>query len=160
MKKKAFFIGLVLITGLFILSCTTTTSIIHDESVAPEQSSWVGTDNAGVIVGYNGIAVNWKARMGKTIQIPAGNTLLEWDIEGGNPLGNTIYKAKGALFLYNFQPQKKYYFIPTRLDDKYGFHVYSYDADQKLPMNMYKEEYHEGFHKFLYDEDQSKTVLD
>jgi len=77
----------LLIGVAFLVSCETTGSveIIHDLSVPVEQTALISCSGTATIVGYNGMAVNWTQPWakgpGKLIQIPAGNTTLEWNME-------------------------------------------------------------------------------
>jgi hypothetical protein len=125
MKKL---LALVCISCLLYLSCATNVvGIVHDSSVPLERSAQL-TFDGGEIIRYNGVAVDWKKKRGELIQIPAGNTLLEIDLNvnrshgsvvGYNPYGTPnrvvtteIYEGK-VLFSYNFQPNKHYllYFL-------------------------------------------------
>lgn len=71
-------------------------------------------------------------------QIPAGDTTLEIDVDAklsvsyiGNSSHTTVLRVKGALFRYNFQPMKEYYFDAAQKDDKYGLVVYAWDYGEK-----------------------------
>ena len=129
MKKKE-----LVLFGLcfFILSsCSSISKVTQtfDESVPIEKSSWISPLLAGDIIGYNGIPVSWKNKAFslQIIQIPAGDTLLEWNIEGGGYIGKNI------LFRFDFLPQKQYFFRPRQEDGVYGFNVYVYEFDEKIP---------------------------
>ena len=101
-----------------------------DESVPMENSSWICPRGGGEIIGYNGIPVSWKIPFFgavPVIQIPAGDTLLEWNIDNG------YYKGKNILFRFNFQPQKQYYFDAGKEDEAYGLYVFEWDCNEKLP---------------------------
>ena len=135
-----------------IISCAVTPKVkqIFDESIPLEKTTRISAGNAGEIIGYNGIVVSWKNEgsiVPTMIQIPAGDTLLEWNVQSRN--GNIIYSGKNLLFRFNFQAQKQYIFLASRVDGKEGFKVYVYDFEEKIPSNMYKDEYFVGHVQFL-----------
>jgi hypothetical protein len=143
--KRSF---LWVILPLLILSCTTSAGLIYDESIPLEKSTWIGTQNLGTVTGYNGITVNWKQETGaKMIQIPAGETLLEVDVNSA--IGNTRYTGKGFLFRYNFQPGKQYLFMAGRdkESDDLGFHIYAWDIGERI--GTYSEKNYDAFSPFL-----------
>jgi hypothetical protein len=118
-----------IILPLLVLSCTTSLGFVYDEAVPFEKSAWLSNASLGTITGYNGITVNWKQEMGaKMIQIPAGETLLEVDL---NSLGTT---GKGLLFQFDFQAGKQYCFIAGRdkETDDAGLRVYAWNMGEKL----------------------------
>ena len=128
MKKQIILISII---AILISSCATIepsiASIIYDESVPTEGTAMIAADQ-GTIIGYNGIDVNWKA--GKVIQIPSGDTLLEWNIVASD--GTTKVIGKGIQFHYNFQPQKFYKFWVPRNNEVWGFNVYAYEYGEKF----------------------------
>jgi len=161
MKKFLLFSGVLV---LLLFSCSTSVGIVFDNSIPIEQSAEICT-YAGIITGYNGIAVNWKPILSNTVQIPAGNTLFEFDINAA--YGNTIYKGNGVLFMYNFLPNKKYFLFFTRQYDEvdkketFGLNVYTFEIGEKIPGSMKKLETHlTAFVPFLGGQGNQKTVLD
>jgi hypothetical protein len=117
----------------------------------------------GTVTGYNGITVEWEPKTLKTIQIPAGDTLLEFDVNAA--YGSTIYKGKGMLFRYTFQPQKVYFLRFSRKyeDEKniYGLNVFTYDAGEKISGTTNDLEAHlTAFVPFLGAQGSQRTVLD
>jgi hypothetical protein len=73
------------------------------------------------------------------IQIPAGDTLLEWKYN------SYIY----VWFRYNFQPQKQYFFFLDQEEGKYGYRLYTYDFGEKVPGDPYRKDHLLGFVPFL-----------
>ena len=121
MKKKLILIGTVC---LLLLSCyTSKPTIIYDDSTPVKETAWIfiGGINRCSITGYNGIPVNWPEE--EMVQIPAGDTLLEWKFTGA-------YRGENIMFQYNFLPQKKYYFEVDRKDGKHGLIVYIFDFEE------------------------------
>ena len=126
----------------------------YDESIPVEKSAMV-FQNVGDIIVYNGINVNWKQyKMTRGVQIPAGDTLLEWNIQSNDILGKNI------LFRYNFQPNKQYTFwVCFRNEDHedenfsykiYGLQVFAYDFGHKITYSDFgNEKYLVGFVPFL-----------
>ena len=150
MHLKKFVIIFLVIAILFSCSVTPKVKQIYDESLLLEQTSRISAGNAGTIISYNGITVNWKNKnliLPDMIQIQAGDTLLEWNIE--SRWYDTVYTGKNILFRYNFQPMKQYLFIVGKNEDKWGFNIFAYDFDEKIPSNMYNEEHFVGFVSFL-----------
>jgi len=137
MKKLLITIG---IAALLAVSCVSSTAgTVYNDSVPPEQSSYI-TPTVGTVIGYNGITVHWKG-MSNMIQIPAGDTLLEWDIDFTD--GYIHYTGNGGLLTrYNFLPQKKYHFYVAMVDDKAGLRVYMYDYEEKIRPSMKDMETH------------------
>ena len=150
MKKLFLLIGVT-----FLVSCTTTfVKFVQDPSVPVEQSALISA-NAGTITGYNATAVNWtSSNWNRMIQIPAGNTILEWSIRGERVLitdstfSNTVYKGKNILFAYNFRPQKKYYFQLALKDEKYGLNVYAYNFDEEIKISTRYDFFRSHFEAF------------
>ena len=138
MRNKCF---LVIIACVLLAGCMNTKpSIIFDESVAPENTAWITTVLMGTITGFNGVEVNWgKYTSLKLIQIPAGDTLLEWDLDAYVILGTITYNYKGKdiLLRYNFLPDKKYTFQVVKEDQKedgrYGVNIYRWEKNEKIP---------------------------
>ena len=128
--KNLFILSSILI--VLILSCTALpkTGFAFDDSIPEEKTARLSTDGLGKIIGYNGITVNWETRGTKFLQIPAGNTLLEWDIY--TRVANTMYTGKNMKFQYNFLPQKNYIFMLRYSDGKYGLTVYEFDYEEKI----------------------------
>jgi hypothetical protein len=152
----------VIILPLLILSCVVTPSawLIYDESVPLEESAWIST-RMGTITGYNGITVKWKQVWGnKMVQIPAGDTLLEVDLD-------TEFKGTGLIFQYNFQAGKLYYLSVGwgKETNDIGIHVYTYDIGEKIsasPSDYFAHE--EAFTPFLNAEGNAgvggQTILE
>ena len=61
------------------------------------------------------------------IQIPAGDTLLEWNIKAETFAGS--YRGNGLLYRYSFEPEKQYFFYLAEVNGAYGLTVYAYDYD-------------------------------
>jgi len=164
--KKLFL--LICLAALLTASCVVTPNakIVYDESVAVEKTAWISPAGIGSIIGYNGIKVDWKFNPFSIsfIQIPAGNTLLEWDINASQ--GNTVYKASNILFSYNFLPGKQYLFTLGR-DPKanesgsLGLKVYMYNIGERV-VGGYREmeQHYYGFAPFLNVESRRKTILE
>jgi hypothetical protein len=122
--------------AVFFVSCMAAPSVktIFDESVPLENTAWLSTTFQGTIVEYNGIPVKWeKSSLNNMIQIPAGDTLLKWDINAGNLYVQWI--GKGILFQYSFQPRKQYIFLLDKKDGKDGFDIWRYDIGEKMSRN-------------------------
>jgi len=149
--------GILVLAGLSILlffSCKTTAGIVFDDSVPLEQSAQIFC-SIGTITGYNGIAVNWEQGSGKIVQIPAGDTLLEWNIS--TRYGNTNYSGKDMLLRYNFQPQKRYYFrFNPDSNGIYGVNIFTCDIGEMPNVNSA----HFEFVPFLNAQGNQKTVLE
>jgi len=167
-KKISIFLFFVMIVYLFS-SCALTPKVKgqFDESVPVESSAWLSTRNAGRIIGYNGIPVNWRAGIifgygTRMYQIPAGETLLEWNVSSELRGLQMRYSGKNAFIRFNFQPQKQYFFLigwdVVRVDDKlqrkFGFRIYAYDVGEKIPndrllIKLYSADHFVGFAPFL-----------
>jgi hypothetical protein len=166
MKKLLVITGMM---GLFFSCGTFATSvgIVFDDSIPAEQTAQFFTFNIGKVTEYNGIPVNWEPNVSsmKTVQIPAGDTVLVWDIRAGQ--GNIIYTGKNMVFRYNFQPQKKYFLMFRRVYDEnekneiYGLRVYTYEIDEKYGGTWDDVEAHfTEFVPFLNTQGSQKTVLE
>ena len=150
MKKKN--VGLYIFILVILLSCAITpkTTHVYDESIPLEQSALISAGNAGEIIGYNGVTVKWKNNslaVPSMIQILAGDTLLEWNITSTD--FNIRYEGKNILFRYNFQRKKQYLFLVNFEENVYGFRVYAYNFEEKIPSNIYNKEHFVGFVPFL-----------
>jgi len=134
MKKLLIMAGM---SALFLFSCVTSsgTGIVFDDSVAIEQSSQIVT-YSGTITGYNGISVKWKPTMSEVVQIPAGETLFEFEIRSS--LGNTIYSGSGWLLRYNYQPNKKYFLWFFVSGGLWGMNIYTFEIGEKIPNSTMK----------------------
>jgi hypothetical protein len=153
MKKQLLW---VIILPLLILSCTIAEGgaikgrTIYDESVPSEKTALINISVLGTVTGYNGITVNWKnSGRASNIQIPAGDTLLEVDVDA-TP-GFVHYTGKGMIFQYNFQPGK-YYLLRVGEDKTgdVGVHINSWSFGEK--MGLLSEENYEAFTPFLNEE--------
>jgi hypothetical protein len=157
---------LICITMLSLSSCLTPkANIIFDQSVEAEKSAWICPGNVGTITAYNEIEVNWKGL--KFIQIPAGNTLLEWEIHSN--IGNTIYSAENILFRYNFLPGKQYFLVFGRDPGEkepgagmLGIKLYVYDMGETIAgSDSAMEKHFDGFAPFLnISTGRRRTVLE
>jgi hypothetical protein len=168
LMKKQFF--LLYITALLLSSCAMApkVSIIYDESISVEKTAWIYPANIGTITGYNGIEVEWKTSRYSYdfIQIPSGNTLLEWELDAYQ--GNNIYKASNILFRYNFLPGKQYYFNvghnPQANEGEtgnLGLKVYMYDIGERSSTSVSDiEKHYYGFAPFLNIDTRRRTVLE
>jgi len=156
--------------ALLTASCIITpkTRVVYDESIAVEKTSWICPGNIGAIIGYNGIEVNWKfnALDFSFIQIPAGNTLLEWDVN--TTQGTMIFKGSNVLFRYNFLPGKQYLFLlgrdPNANDSEngsLGLMVYMYNIGERVD-GSYRgmEKHYYGFAPFLNVNTGRRTILE
>ncbi len=161
-------IVLSIVCMLFVLSCTISEKAVFDESVPIEDSAWISESNVGKIVGYNGISVDWDLGLAGTARIPAGDTLLEWNIKGPVLyLDQVVYGTivnlvgEGILFRFNFQPQMLYSFIITEVNDEYGLDVFAYGYEEKVSGGWKSmKEHWVGFTPFLNTGDNAgKTVL-
>jgi hypothetical protein len=126
---------------------------VFDESVPLEKSSWISPYNVGIILSYNGIPVNWTPFTSineklEFYQIPAGPAVLEWDIRYS--FDGAGYRANGALFPFNFLPEKQYYFTFRIIDRQPGLNVYVYDIGEKIVLgeSLYIKEKLFGFVPF------------
>jgi len=158
--KKLLILPIILVFLFFSCSTTTKVGIVFDDSIPIEKSSQIVT-YSGTITGYNGISVNWKPAMSNAVQIPAGDTLFEFDIR--STLGNTIYSGSGWLFRYNFPPNKMYFLWFNVENDLWGMNVYTYEIGEKIPVTTMKgmEPYLMAFVPFLNNKQgNQKTVLD
>ncbi len=133
---------------LFVLSCTISEKAVFDESVPIEDSAWVTQGGVGKIVGYNGISVDWNLGMTGMARIPAGDTVLEWNIDGTVTNTARPVKGEGILFRYNFHPQKKYFFRIMRKNNAYGLDVHSYNFDEEVSL-LSNEEFEMHFVDFV-----------
>lgn len=159
MKKQLAVIGILV---FLIFSCKSSAGIIFDDSVPVEQTAWLstaslGTTSIGKIIGYNGIAVDWSG-VTKMIQIPAGNTVLEWNIDASDY--HTHYTGKNILFAYNYKPQKQYFFAVRVEDEMYGLRVYEFEMGEMFSTSSTFEERFVEFVPFLNVKSNLKTVLD
>jgi hypothetical protein len=160
MKKLLILAG---ISVLLLLSCSVLKGIIFDNSIPKEQSTeiinWIGT-----ITGYNGITVEWNKTNLTPVQIPAGDTLLEFDLNARK--FNILYFGKGWLFRYNFQPQKVYVldFSPRQENNKdiLGVNIYTFNVGEKIPLSLDKMKANfTAFVPFLNNpKGDQKTILD
>ena len=115
---------------LSLMSCRTSAGIIFDESVPVEQTAWISTANAGTITNYNGISVEWSGQgYSSYIQIPAGDTILVWDVK--STAGYTTYTGKDMLFRYNFEAGKKYIFSAGRREGVSGFNLHAWNFGER-----------------------------
>ncbi|MDR2923265.1 MAG: hypothetical protein LBU85_07985 [Treponema sp.] len=163
MKIRALLAG---VSVLLFFSCATVPKVglVFDDSVPAEQSAQVYTYNIGAVTVYNGISVDWIQRSGssETIQIPAGDTLLEFDLK--TTYGSVNYTGK-ALFRYNFQPYKRYFFWFQRKEEGkmniYGLNVYTYEIGEKHGVTWSDFEAHfTEFVPFINTRGDQKTVLE
>jgi len=127
--KKMFSCAAILV--ILISSCTISKAgLVYDESVPLEQTAWITVAAVGKVVAYNGIAVTWP--QSRIIQIPAGDTLLELNVDGQMDY-NTYFKANGVLFRYNLQPEKLYSFMIRRNENgQIGLSIWSWDFGERV----------------------------
>jgi hypothetical protein len=149
MKKQFLWVILPLLVSSCATAGTFKGGTIYDESLPLEESAVISIHAFGTITGYNGITVLWKQVWGKAsnIQIPAGDTLLEVDVD--STPGNVRYTGKGLIFQYNFQAGK-YYYLTAGIDEKtkdFGVRVYSWDKGEKMVTVAYTN--FEAFTPFL-----------
>jgi len=156
---------LICLAALLTASCVITpkANVIYDETIDVEKSAWV-CPNVGAIIGYNGIEVNWIVNPFSIafVQIPAGSTLLEWDIDTSQ--GNTTYRISNVLMRYNFLQGKQYLFLVGRDSNSgsgsLGLKVYMYDIGERIGASYSEmDKHYHGFAPFLNLENR-RTVLD
>jgi hypothetical protein len=155
------------LAALLTVSCAMTpkAKIIYDESIVVEKTAWICPTNIGAIIGYNGMEVNWKFNpfsFSTFIQIPAGNTLLEWNIDSSQ--GNMIYRADNILMRYNFLPGKQYLFLlgrdPSNENGNLGLKVYMYNIGERIGATYSEmDKHYQGFAPFL-NVDNRRTILE
>ena len=126
--KRGMLLVLLCLLALLAMSCTTTTSvgIVFDESLPEEKTAQLILSNTGNITSYNDIAVDWKLFDMQTVKIPAGNTILIWNIK------NYFYRGKNLIFAYNFKPQKKYLFVVKQKEETTGMDVHEYELEEAI----------------------------
>lgn len=156
--KKHIVLVLVLVCMFFVFSCSTSEKAVFDESISIEDSAWIVQGGVGDIVGYNGISVDWNLGFTGAARIPAGDTLLEWNVNSA--IGNSRYRGNSLLIQYKFQPEKKYIFVLARGGDgSYGLNVYRFVFEDEIPASFSAlEDYFVGFTPFLNTSE--RTVLD
>jgi hypothetical protein len=145
----------VFVLAILLSSCASApkrADVVYDASVPLEESFWIISAALGKVIAYNEIAIDWKTY--QTIQIPAGNTLLEIDVNAAR--GNTIYKGKGILFQYDFQPGKLYQLWLGEKENVIGVDVCAWDFGEKIENHS---EHLEGFVPFLNVGNNTPTVL-
>jgi hypothetical protein len=156
---KTLVFGLSLCFVLLLGSCVTTSEkAVFDESVLIEDSAWI-MERVGKIVNYNGIPVDWTLGTTGMARIPAGDTILEWNINYST--GLATFRGDGLIMRYNFLPSFCYTFMVSEKNNQYGLNVYAFEFDEKLPItwNAY-EEHFVGFAPFLnMGGNAGKTVL-
>lgn len=141
MKKHFVLIGIVV---LLIMSCSTSVGLVFDESVPGEQSAQIITAGTGKVTEYNGIPVNWDFFGPRTIQIPAGDTILVWDIDS-----TSGYIGKNMAFRYYFKAQMKYMFVASQEDGIAGLNVWEHGLDDKVGVAKDTDPSYQGFFPFL-----------
>ena len=145
------------ILGFLMASCVTPKlALVFDEAAPVEKSAWISPVSVGTITSYNGIPVEWKSKIGvfEVYQIPAGSTVLEWNLDSSahNFLG------QGILFQYNFLEGKQYHFRPAINDGKSGFWIWEQDIGTNLP-GTYNMNNSVGFFPFLNTNTGGRPVL-
>jgi len=165
-KNIKYSLLLICITMLSLNSCLSyNAKVIFDNSIPSEKSAWILPGNVGTITAYNEIEVNWGGY--KFVQIPAGTTLLEWEIQAN--IGNTIYRADNILFRYNFLQGKQYYLIFGRDPEQkepgtgaLGIKLYIYNMGETIKFSDSEMEKHfDGFAPFLnLSSGKRRTVLE
>ena len=130
MKNKLYFVIFIII---LLSACVSSANVskIFDESLPIEKTSRLSTRHIGNVVGYNGIKVDWETNGYDMIQIPAGDTLLEWNLNVRT--ANVRFVGNGIKFRYNFQPQKQYLFLVSVKNKEWGFNIWGYDYNEKIP---------------------------
>jgi hypothetical protein len=159
MKGRLVFIIFIV---LLASSCVSAKAgIVYDESIPLERTAWLLTGNAGTIIGYNGAQVNWTVKR-DAIQIPAGDTLLEFNIDSESAYMH--FTGKNILFRYTFEPQKQYILVAGY--DPYpaagqtaemGFKIYVYEFGKVISVISAKD--YLGFAPFLNVDEQQRRVL-
>lgn len=129
----------ICIASLLFSSCLTTN--IFDDSISEEKTARINIERIGNVTEYNAIPVSWN-RQFKTVlyQIPAGDTLLQFDVDaqlsvyyGANgSTSRNILRINGALFKYNFQPQKVYVLYAGVKNGVSGINVYAWNYGEKM----------------------------
>jgi hypothetical protein len=158
------------ITSLLLASCVIMPKarIVYDKSIAVEKTAWICPENVGTITGYNGIEVKWKFSPLSFgfIQIPAGNTLLEWELDAS--VRGSIYRGDNILFRYNFLPGKQYFFVVSRdpqakegEPSRLGLKIYMYNIGESINgTEREMEKHYYGFAPFLNIETNRRTILE
>jgi hypothetical protein len=129
MKKILVLIG---IASLLFSSCITNLKlIVFDDSIPEEKTARLDITFLGTVTEYNGITVNWhQSFAGTAFQIPAGDTLLQLDVDRNG------YSGENIMWRYNFQPQKVYILHAGSGVEgnnyKYGINVYTFNYGEKL----------------------------
>jgi hypothetical protein len=138
----------------FFTGCAANPSVVFDDSIPQEQTAWITTFDVGTIITYNGISVNWKdshtlvSLTPKFIQIPAGDALLEWNIDSWD--AGLSYRGKNLLVKITFEPQKKYFFRVGEDETRSGLWVYALDRDEKFTLtNKQLKRSYIGFSPFI-----------
>jgi len=136
MKKYLLLIGIL---SLLFSSCWTWSVRVFDDSTPEEKTARLFPYDVGTVTEYNGITVNWKKSYSlddKLIQIPAGETLLQFDVNSRLYFSNYSFTVRGEniLFRYNFQPQKTYVFHLVFHSNSgiYGLNVYAYNYGESM----------------------------
>ena len=141
---------LFLIIITLVSSCSTDNPIVYNKSVPLEMTARLSTRGVGTIIGYNGEEVKWGSYYHLDfVQIPAGNTWLEWKLK--DEITYTSFIGRKVLFNYNFQEQKQYIFSVGEKNGEYGLNVYEYDFGEKIIFNIFSKHY-AGFVPFTIEE--------
>lgn len=139
--------------GIFT-GCATNPAVVFDDSIPQEQTAWITTFDIGSIISYNGIPVNWKESFtvlslsAKFIQIPAGDALLEWNIDSRE--GPVAYRRNNVVVKVTLEPQKKYFFRVGADETRHGLWVYALNQDETFTLsNKQLKNSYVGFSPFI-----------
>jgi hypothetical protein len=166
MKKGVLILVLAGLSCLIFSSCSSANfkQFVFDDTVPTEQLTEIEMNNVGTIVGYNGIAVDWKPSgiyIVYIVKVPAGDTLFEINVD--HIAAGAAWRGKGALFRYNFLPNKKYTVRFSDTEGVWGLKVYTYEVGEKMPISFSIETtdpHFTAFVPFLNAQGTQKTVLE
>jgi len=163
MKKSVLVLVLAGLSVLMISSCASSmNNFVFDDSIPTEQLVELQFLDVGTTVGYNGINVDWRSSdwYVYTVKIPAGDTLLEINVETKSR--NTNYFQRGSLFRYNFRPNMKYSLRFGTDEGITGLNVFTFEGGENMPAKLYDktDPHFAAFVPFLNAQGSQKTVLE
>jgi len=93
--------------------------------------------------------------------VPAGDTLFEINVNHAS--ANTVWRVNGALFRYNFLPNKKYTVRFSDQEGIWGLKVYTYEIGEETPVSFSIETtdpHFTAFVPFLNVQGNQRAVLE